>query len=188
MEFVTLTINNRVMEAIAQVPKTALDVFRMLPEGTLCEVIDNVLYMSPAPKYTHQRLVGLFSRIISNHLEQTKQGELIISPFDVYLEHLQSAVQPDLLFLSNENKRLIGDDGYLHGAPDMVIEILSADKKRDTTTKRNLYERAGVKEYIMADPGSRKFTNLQLIGDRYETAFESEGTFKSFLLNLQFSF
>ncbi len=37
------------MEAIEKVPKTALDVFRLLPEGTLCEVIDNVLYMSPSP-------------------------------------------------------------------------------------------------------------------------------------------
>ncbi len=57
------------MEAIEQIPKTALDVFRMLPEGTLCEVVDNVLYMSPAPKYTDQRLLLLFARKISNHVE-----------------------------------------------------------------------------------------------------------------------
>ena len=47
------------MEVLAQIPKTALDVFRLLPEGTLCEVIDNILCISPAPKYTHQRLIGL---------------------------------------------------------------------------------------------------------------------------------
>lgn len=41
------------MEAIEQVPKTALDVFRMLPEGTLCEVIDNVLYMAEPCTYFH---------------------------------------------------------------------------------------------------------------------------------------
>ncbi len=78
------------MEAIEQVPKTALDVFRLLPEGTLCEVIDNVLYMSPAPKYTHQRLVMLFARKISDHIEKTDMGEAFISPIDVYFEELFS--------------------------------------------------------------------------------------------------
>ena len=55
------------MEVLDQIPKTALDVFRLLPEGTLCEVIDNILYMSPAPKYTHQRLVLLLAKKLSNH-------------------------------------------------------------------------------------------------------------------------
>lgn len=79
------------MEAIEKIPKTALDVFRMLPEGTLCEVIDNVLYMSPAPKYNHQDLLFLLAKRIDGHLEKTSKGKVIISPFDVYLEHLNSA-------------------------------------------------------------------------------------------------
>ncbi len=66
--------------AIQQAPKTALEVFRMLPEGTLCEVIDNILYMSPAPKYEHQRLLLLFAQKITNHIQATEIGELIISP------------------------------------------------------------------------------------------------------------
>jgi len=83
-----ILLKQKRMEVIEQVPKTALDVFRLLPEGTLCEVIDNVLYMSPAPKYSHQALVSLLARRIGNYLENTNIGEVIISPFDVYFENL----------------------------------------------------------------------------------------------------
>jgi len=176
------------MEAIAQVPKTALDVFRMLPEGTLCEVIDNVLYMSPAPKYSHQKLVGLFFKIISNHLDVSLSGELLIAPFDVYLDEFHSALQPDLIYVSNENRNIIDEEGSIHGAPDLIIEILSSDKKRDTVKKKSLYERAGVKEYIIADPATRNFQRLELIQGSYTLAFESKGNFNSALLNLEFGF
>lgn len=41
----------------------------------------------------------------------------------------------------------------LQGAPDLVIEILSpSTKPRDERLKRDLYERAGVKEYWLVDP------------------------------------
>ncbi len=176
------------MEAIEQVPKTALDVFRLLPEGTLCEVIDNVLYMSPAPKYTHQRLLGLLFRKISDHIEKTDMGEAFISPIDVYFEELFSAVQPDLIFVSKANMGIMNEDGYFYGPPDLIVEVLSANKKRDTVTKKSLYERAGVEEYLIADPANRKVLRYLLNNSKYDLVNEDEGIFKSKLLNLEFSF
>ena len=175
-------------EVIEQVPKTALDIFRMLPEGTLCEVIENVLYMSPARKYTHQRLLFLLAKKISNHAEQHQIGEVFISPVDVYFESLLSAVQPDLLFVSNENKGIINEDGYFYGAPNLIVEVLSTDKKRDTVTKKRLYEKAGVKEYFTVDPLSRKIQGYSLISGLYEMIYEEKGIFKSPLLQLEFTF
>ncbi len=176
------------MEVIQQVPKTALDVFRLLPEGTLCEVIDNVLYMSPAPKYTHQRLLGLFFRKISAHVENNDIGEAFISPVDVYFEELLSAVQPDLIFVSKANMGIMNENGYFYGAPDLIVEVLSSDKKRDTVTKKNLYERASVKEYFIADPENKKVLFFLLNGSKYNLVYEDEGIFKSKLLNFEFSF
>jgi Uma2 family endonuclease len=41
----------------------------------------------------------------------------------------------------------------VRGAPDLVIEIGSRSTRgRDETTKRRLYERAGVAEYWFVDP------------------------------------
>ena len=176
------------MEAIEKVPKTALDVFRLLPEGTLCEVIDNVLYMSPAPKYNHQRLLGLMYKIISAHVEKSNTGEIIISPFDVYFENLHSAVQPDLLVVLNENRDILKEDGYIHGAPDVIIEVLSRDKKRDLVKKKSLYERAGVKEYFTVNPDNREITSWLLKENIYQLQYIDSGKFKSFILQFELIF
>jgi Uma2 family endonuclease len=183
-----ILLKQKDMEAIEQVPKTALDVFRLLPEGTLCEVIDNVLYMSPTPKYSHQRLLGLMYRIISEHVEKSNIGEAIISPFDVYFEELLSAVQPDLLIVLNENRHILREDGYIHGAPEVIIEVLSRDKKRDLVKKKSLYERAGVKEYFTVNPENREIYGWLLKENRFELKYSAFGKFKSSLLLFEFEF
>ncbi len=63
----------------------------------------------------------------------------------------REGVQPDLVFVSNERRGIIGD--ALRGAPDLVIEILSPSTAgRDRTLKLELYERQGVPEYWIVDP------------------------------------
>jgi Uma2 family endonuclease len=176
------------MEAIEKVPKTALDVFRLLPEGTLCEVIDNVLYMSPAPKYNHQSLLFLLAKRIDKHLDKTKDGEVIISPFDVYFEDLLSAVQPDLLVVLNENRHILKEDGYIHGSPDIIIEVLSGDKKRDLVKKKSLYERAKVQEYFTVNPENREINLWILKENKYELQYTDFGKFKSIVLLFEFDF
>ena len=176
------------MEAIEQVPKTALDIFRLLPEGTLCEVIDNVLYMSPAPKYNHQNLILLLAKRIDAYLEKSNIGEVIISPFDVYLEEFLSAVQPDLLVVLNQNRSILKEDGYIHGAPDIIIEVLSSDTKRDLVKKKSLYERAKVKEYFTVNPENREITAWLLKENKYELEYTDFGKFKSSVLSFEFEF
>jgi Uma2 family endonuclease len=176
------------MGAIKQVPKTALDVFRMLPEGTLCEVIDNILYMSPTPKYDHQRHVGQLVIKICNYVDEHNLGEVIISPFDVYFDDLQSAVQPDIIFVSHANRGILKEDGYIHGAPDLIIEVLSGDKKRDRVMKKSLYERAGVKEYFMVNPADRKMECYTLQNGKYGPGYTGVGIFTSALLGISFEF
>jgi Uma2 family endonuclease len=176
------------MEFLEVIPKTALDVFRLLPEGTLCEVIDNILYMSPAPKYTHQRLVLLLARKLSNHVEAYKIGEIFIAPVDVYFVDLASAVQPALLFVANKNRGIMHQDGYIYGAPDIVIEVLSSDRKRDLVLKKGLYQRAGVKEYFIVDPATRKMQLYSLSDGSYQLVYDETGLFTSPLLSLEFTF
>lgn len=176
------------MDVLEQIPKTALDIYRLLPEGTLCEVIDNTLYMSPDTKYTHQRMVLLLAKQLSYHIDSTGAGEVLFSPVDLYFEELISAVQPDLLFISNENKGILHEDGYIYGAPDLVIEVLSSDRKRDLVLKKNLYERAGVKEYFVVDPTTRKVQLFALENNSYRLVYEEDGVFHSTMLNYQFTF
>lgn len=45
-------------ERLIQRPKTIMELYHMLPEGTLAEVIDEKLYMSPVQATNHQRILG----------------------------------------------------------------------------------------------------------------------------------
>src|SRR5882762_9484750 len=109
---------------ISEIPSTAVEVYRMLPEGTRCEVIFNELIMSPSPTSLHQLLLSDLHVLIYSFIKEKNAGKVILSPFDVYFEEHNSAVQPDLMVVLNESLNKIGKDG-LYGAPDIVIEILS---------------------------------------------------------------
>ncbi|MCY7309779.1 MAG: Uma2 family endonuclease [Chitinophagaceae bacterium] len=173
---------------IPDVPVSALDVFRMLPEGTRAEVINNVLYMSPSPIFNHQKLVSTLFLKLGNHIEEKALGELIVSPFDVYLDEYISAVQPDLLFIARRNKGILKEDGYAHGAPDLIIEILSNNETRDRTLKKSLYEKAGVKEYFIVDPKTKMTEAFVLKGKKYQVNYSRKKYFQSALLKLEFTF
>ncbi len=176
------------MEVIEQVPKTALDVFRILPEGTLCEVLNNTLYMSPAPRIPHQDIVSLFNRRIGIWVEDHDLGKTLVAPVDVYFEPFLSAVQPDVLFISKANMSIINQDGYIYGPPDLIVEVLSDDKKRDTVLKKAIYEKAGVKEYFIVNPDDRKIVCYKLIDNEYKVVYEDEGIFRSEILDFAFPF
>jgi Uma2 family endonuclease len=132
-----------------------MEAWKLLPEGVLAEVIDEVLYILASPTPYHQRVcaslfVGLFNYVLGNRL-----GEVFHSPVDIYLEGEKSVVIPDIAFISGDSSLVIDKRG-LHGPPDLLIEVLSpSTRKRDLTIKKDLYERTGVKEYWLVDPDTK---------------------------------
>jgi len=173
---------------IKEIPATAVEVYRMLPEGTRCEVIFNELSMSPSPTPLHQLLLSDLHALLYFYLKNTNNGKVIPSPIDVYLESNNSVVQPDLIIILNENLHQIKKDG-IYGPPGIIIEILSSNRIYDTQRKRALYEKAGVKEYFMIDPENKKTTLLTLNSQGiYEQSYEETGLFHSALLNFKTKF
>jgi Uma2 family endonuclease len=139
-----------------------MEVFKMLPEGTLAELISGNLYMSPSPTRNHQLIVQRLFRAIADFIEPGSLGEAYIAPFDVFLYEHSNAVQPDLLFVKQENMSIIKPDA-VHGTPDLIIEILSpSNTKHDLVRKRDLYEKFGVKEYWVIDPDTKETTGFIL--------------------------
>ncbi len=48
-------------------PRTMLEVFESLPEGTLCQLINNIIIMSPSRAYEHQKPAMEIARQLSNY-------------------------------------------------------------------------------------------------------------------------
>jgi Uma2 family endonuclease len=170
-------------------PRTMMEVYEMLPEGTLAELIDNQLYMSPAPNFPHQLIAKTILKKLDKIVEDTDLGTVIISPFDVKLDKTRNAVQPDLVVILKRNPNQVGEKGPYHGIPDLLVEVLSdGNKDHDLITKKDLYEKFGVKEYWVIDPETKLAIGFALSGDSYKKISDEIGKIKSPLLNAEFLF
>lgn len=125
--------------------------YRATPEGKRYQLVEGDLHMAPAPSFYHGEIALNIATIIKNFLAQNPLGKVAAAPSDVYLsEH--NVVQPDVYFIARQNLGIIAADG-VHGAPDLVIEVLSpSNALLDKRAKRSVYARAGVKELWLVDP------------------------------------
>ncbi len=170
-------------------PRTIMEVFKSLPEGTLAELIDNAIHMSPSPTSRHQLLLNRINNLLFNYFEQHRNALLFVSPMDVYLDETSNAVQPDLVIVLKENERIIDPNGHIHGIPDILVEVLSqGNKEHDLIRKKDLYERFGVKEYWIVDPDTKLVICYSLENARYSKYHEQTGCVKSLLLGITLDF
>jgi Uma2 family endonuclease len=176
------------MKDVLDIPRTAMEVFEMLPEGTLCEIIGDALYISPSPSTDHQDILGdIFSEIRAK-CKAGQLGKVYLSPCDVYLDNGDNVVQPDILFVKADRVGIIEKKGIM-GAPDFVIEILSANIKLDTEMKMALYQRNLIPEYFIIDPSTKKVLHYSLTNNAYKLQADSgAGVLNILQLNLQINF
>jgi Uma2 family endonuclease len=170
-------------------PRTMMEVFKQLPEGTLAELIDNQIYMSPSPLFNHQAVCKAILRKLLSAIEDKGKGQVFFAPFDVYLDEHTNAVQPDLFVVLNENSKIIDEKGHIHGSPDLVVEVLSkGNSDHDLIKKKQLYEQFAVKEYWIVDPDSRLAIGYRLDGKTYSRIAEDVGVINSPLTGISISF
>lgn len=129
--------------------------WRSWPAEERWELIDGIAYgMSPAPRVPHQEKAYDLGRQIGNFLVG-KPCKPYMAPLDVFLEEAERddggiVVEPDVMVVCDHGK--IANDG-IHGAPDFVAEVLSdSTANKDFGIKKELYERAGVREYWIVQP------------------------------------
>jgi Uma2 family endonuclease len=140
--------------------------FMKLPEGTLAELIEGEIFVSPSPKVRHQLVVGRLDRLLGAFAESRGVGHVFVAPLDVHLPS-GDIVEPDIIFVAAANAGIIQD--WIRGVPDLLIEVLSEhDPRRDLVLKRSLYARNGVAEYWIADASAATVEVLALTGSAYE--------------------
>lgn len=127
--------------------------YRQLPEGPpYFQLIGGELFMSPSPRFWHQKLVLNIASLIREHLRRNRGlGEVVISPSDVELSN-DDIYQPDIYFVSKARRDEVLTEQGASGAPDLVIEVLSASTaKLDRGPKTKIYGASGVQEMWVVD-------------------------------------
>ena len=121
-----------------------------------------VIMMSPASAshtYVSDNILSIFKSYL--------KGKKCVPFGDGLLVHLtdEDKFVPDVMVVCDRDK--IKPNG-VHGAPDLVVEVLSpSTAKNDRTHKKEVYERCGVQEYWLVSPSDKFIEVYWLNGGKY---------------------
>jgi Uma2 family endonuclease len=137
------------------------------PDDERWEIINGEAYaMTPAPTTRHQK-ISLYLGYQFAGFFKGKGCEPFAAPTDVVFDE-KNIVQPDLLVVCDQNKIT---EKNIQGAPDLIVEIISPSTAlKDKREKRSLYERFGVREYLIVYPVEELVERFALTDGRYGIA------------------
>lgn len=141
-------------------------------EDTNAEWVDGeIVFLSPISD-AHQDIVEFFLALLRHLVEHRGEGWVRSSKFQMKLDVVPSGREPDVVYLSEENRdRMTGT--YIDGPADFVLEVVSPESgPRDRGNKYYEYEKAGVPEYWLVDPEREVLTLSRLTNGQYRTVFE----------------
>jgi len=123
-----------------------------LADRQLCELLLGRIYGRPRPSMAHEIVLDSVWRQLHG-IARATGGRAYRGPIDLALAD-HSVVKPDAFYLSADRRDLFVE--RTEGAPDLTVEILSADTVRqDRREKLILYAQSAVKEYWLIDPEPR---------------------------------
>ena len=154
--------------ATTQTHRMTIEEFRALPEGPpFYEFEEGELIPVPSPTIEHQDIVLALASSIQQFVRQEAQGRVFMG-VDVYLPDGRVFI-PDLGFVSAEKRGLISTlDGKIHGAPDLVVEVVSQDEARDRAHKFRVYYDNGVLWYWLVGATSLVIEEYQATSQGYQ--------------------
>ena len=129
-------------------------------DGERYEIIYGKAFVMPRPNIRHQGVLGALSYQFHTYLRE-KPCRVLIAPLDVRLfykedESDDTIVQPDIMIICDREK--LGEEAC-HGAPDLVVEILSPSNTAiEMQRKFKLYQETRVREYWIVDPQNNGIT------------------------------
>lgn len=132
-----------------------VEMWEQLPEdGNRYEIIDGELFVSPAPSWDHQSVLGELYDALKSYLKSHPIGLVRLSPADIRIDD-RNVVQPDLFVAPLVNGRSPRNWRQVTSLL-LAIEILSPGTARlDRIRKRPLYQRFNVPEYWIVDGDAR---------------------------------
>ena len=138
-----------------------------MPDLKRAELIDGIVHMASPLSKIHGNFHTLMGFWLGSYLTATRGCS---APTDAtWLMSEDSAPQPDLaLCINPERGGQSRDEGkYAAGAPELIVEISHTTSARDAGIKLRLYERCGVREYVIVRPEKKQVIWRELVDGKY---------------------
>lgn len=132
------------------------------------ELDEGELYIMPRPRIRHQSLQLKVASSVDIHLVSFDDPPAEVFHDVIVALSLEDRIlfAPDMIIILRGGQATV-TDRMVEGPPDIVMEILSSDRRRDLVRKRQLYAEAGVPEYWIFDPREDTATLLELRDGQY---------------------
>jgi Uma2 family endonuclease len=112
------------------------------------ELIEGMVYVASPLRFTaHGKPHGQIVIWLGVYQAMATGLEVGIEP-TVRLDD-QNEVQPDAVLFRVGGNAQIDAEGYLAGAPELIVEIAASTASYDLHSKKQVYQRHGVKEYLV---------------------------------------
>lgn len=122
-----------------------------MPHLKKAELIEGVVYVpSPLRFEPHAEPHGDLITWLGTYKVMTP-GARLGDNSTVRLD-LDNEPQPDAVLLIDEaagGQSRLGEDGYVEGAPELVVEVAASSTANDLHDKKTAYRRNGIREYIV---------------------------------------
>ncbi len=141
---------------------TRADLDALRDDGLRHELIDGAFILTPAPGMAHQDFAFALARRLRDAIKGTDL-KVVLAPYDVVIG--TDVVEPDIVVAA----LTAFTERELATVPLLVVGVRSPSTARlDQRRKRDLYERAGIAHYWLADPAEPSLTILELVDGRYQ--------------------
>jgi Uma2 family endonuclease len=151
-----------------------------MPDLKWAELIDGIVYMPSPISVIHSDYQGRITGWAWSYAAATPG--CICLPGGTWLMAADSAPQPDVaLAIRPEYGGQSKVEGkYAAGAPEFVVEVSHTTTVRDSGTKLRLYERTGVREYLIVRPAKQNLAWHVLVDGKYrDLEPDVEGLYRS---------
>src|SRR5438105_1116108 len=155
--------------------------YEAMPEHCRAELIEGVVYMPSPQKVPHSKAQQLVIRWLDEYAEATPGTDALAN--NTQILGPASEPEPDgCLFTTPEcgGQVYVDADDYLHGPPELIVEVSSSTESIDLHRKKHDYQKAGVREYVvLALRTQQVFWFVRRRGKYKEVLLPSDGIFRS---------
>ena len=123
--------------------------YEAMPHLKKAELIEGVVYVGSPVRYTQHGQPNFDLETWLGVYRAATPGVFGAGNTTVRLD-LDNEPQPDVLLrLDRGGRSRIDDDGYVDGAPELVVEVAASSASYDLHDKLRAYRRNGVPEYVV---------------------------------------